>query len=139
MSIAGSGQLSISAAPKSPGGINYTVTNPSGVSVVGFILTNTANVPVNVTIYQDNLLNTLTSATLAAGASTTILQQFNMLYGQTILSSASTGGVVNIEIDGVINSLTALELLVQKLLVMFSAEFGTEIPSDEDVSALANP
>ena len=89
MPIAGSVVLASEAIPasSSPNPYKiYTVSNPTGVQLYGFTLTNSANIPVNYTIFQDSLNNVIASGTIAAlGGPTQILLQGNLVNGETIL------------------------------------------------------
>ena len=138
MPITGSTALAIVAAPSanSPKPYTiYTVTNLTGVALAGFILTNTTNIPVAVSIFQDNYNNTIYSTTLASGASVTVPMPTNLAAGETILAVANQGGVVNIEIDGILNNLDPTTQLMQGLMFMLSDAFGVQIPSQNMLNA----
>ena len=132
MPIAGSIVLATEAisASTSPNPYKiYPVTNPTGVQLYGFIVTNTANFPVNYTIFQDNLNNVITSGTLAAlGGPTQILLQGNLINGEAILATASQGGVVQLEVDGIINQADPNSQLLLAMILMLQ-QLGLDIPN----------
>ena len=69
MPIIGSVAIATVAAPaaSSPTPYTvYTVTNPTGLALYGFTITNLANVPVSLTIFQDTYNNPIMSTTLLA-------------------------------------------------------------------------
>jgi len=136
MPIAGSVVLASEAIPasSSPNPYKiYTVSNPTGVQLYGFTLTNSANIPVNYTIFQDSLNNVIASGTIAAlGGPTQILLQGNLVNGETILAVASQGGVVQLEVDGIMNQIDPNTQLLQMLVYMF-AELGLDIPNQGSV------
>jgi hypothetical protein len=137
MPIAGTIVLASEAIPasSSPNPYKiYSVTNPTGVQLYGFIITNTANIPVNYTIFQDSLNNVIASGTIAAlGGPTQILLQGNLVNGETILATANQGGVVQLEVDGLINLADPNTQMLQMMILMF-AELGLDIPNQGAVN-----
>jgi hypothetical protein len=137
MPIAGTIVLASEAIPasSSPNPYKiYSVTNPTGVQLYGFIITNTANIPVNYTIFQDSLNNVIASGTIAAlGGPTQILLQGNLVNGETILATANQGGVVQLEVDGLINLADPNTQMLQMMILMFS-ELGLDIPNQGAVN-----
>jgi hypothetical protein len=118
----------------------YSVTNPTGVQLYGFLLTNTANIPVNYTIFQDSLNNVIASGTIAALAGISpsvpvvqILLQGNLVNGETILATASQGGVVQLEVDGLVNLADPNTQMLQMMILMLS-ELGLDIPNQGAVN-----
>jgi hypothetical protein len=139
MPITGSAALATVAAPAANSPTPYTiykVTNPTGIVLYGFILQNTANIPVTLTIYQDNYNNSIYSVTLAANqAATQIILNASLAYGEQILALANQGGVVNIEVDGIINVADPISLYLLALILMWNQTFGTDIPSQSMLNA----
>ena len=132
MAIPGSVALAREAIPasNSPNPYKiYAVTNPTGIQLYGFTIQNTANFPVNYTIFQDSLQNVIASGTLAAlQAPTQILLQGNLINGEAILATANQGGVVQLEVDGIINQADPNSQLLLALIMMLS-ELGLDIPN----------
>jgi hypothetical protein len=138
MPISGSVSLGVIAAPSMFTATPYTVysvTNTGGIFLAGFTLTNTANLPVSVTIYLDSYANVLYSGTLAALAGPTQVQiNTNLINGQKILALATMGGMLNIEIDGVMQATDAMTMYLQAIVLMMSDAFGIEIPSQNSLA-----
>ena len=132
MPISGSVMLSSEAIPaaSSPSPYRiYSVTNPTGIQLYGFTITNTANIPVTYTIFQDNLNNVIASGVIAAnGGPTQIPMQGNLVNGETILATASTGGVVQLEVDGIINQADPNSQLLLAMILMLE-QLGLDIPN----------
>ena len=138
MPITGSSALVTVAAPAAnspnPYAI-YKVTNTTGIALAGFTIQNTANVPVNLTIYQDNYSNAIYSATLAANmAATQVLLSASLIAGEQILALASQGGVVNIEVDGIVNVADPVSQYLLAQIFMW-AQLGLEVPSQQMLNA----
>ena len=131
MPISGSVVLASEAIPAATSPAPYkifTVANPTGVQLYGFIITNTANQPVNYTIFQDNYNNVIASGTIAALAGpTTLLLQGNLANGEMILATASMGGVVQLEVDGILNVQDPVTQMMQNVIFML-AQLGLDIP-----------
>jgi hypothetical protein len=138
MPITGSAALVTVAAPSinSPTPyVIYKVTNTTGIALIGFTIQNTANIPVSVTIYQDNYSNVLYSATLAALAGPTqVLLSGNLVFGETILALANQGGVVNIEVDGIINVADPVSTYLLAQIFMWG-QLGLDIPPQAALNA----
>jgi len=131
MAIQGSVALASEAIPAatspSPYKI-YTVSSPTGVQLYGFIIQNTANFAVNYTIFQNNLNNVIASGTLTAlQGATQIILQGNLANGDVILATASQGGVVQLEVDGVVNQADPNTQLLTAIVMML-AQLGADIP-----------
>jgi hypothetical protein len=141
MPIVGSVALATVAAPSSLSPAPYTlysITQPGGIYLAGFILQNTANIPVNITIYQDSYLNVLYSGTLTAlQGPTTVSINTNLVFGEKILALANQGGMVNVEIDGLVTLADVTTQYLQALVLMMSDAFGIEIPSQASLSGPA--
>ena len=140
MPITGSTTLATVAAPAASSPSPYTiysVTNPTGIFLAGFILQNTSNVPVTVSIFQNSYNNTIYSGTLAAGASATVSINSNLVLGEKILALANQGGVVNIEVDGLLSTMDVPSQYLMALMLMLNAEFGTDLPTQSMLNAAA--
>jgi len=137
MAIAGSTALASKAIPAAtspqPYAI-YQVTNTTGIQLYGFILTNTGGVPVNWTIYQDNVNNAIASGTLAAGASATVPLATTLVNGEQILALASQGGVVQLEVDGILNQADPNTQILEMLVFMLG-QLGLDLPNQGAVNA----
>ena len=137
MPIQGSVVLASEAIPAASSPNPYTifnVSNQTGVQLYGFVLTNTANFPVNYTIFQDSINNPIASGTIAAlGGPTQVLLQGNLVNGEKILAVASQGGVVQLEVDGVVNQADPNTQILEMLVLMF-AQWGLDIPPQQMVN-----
>ena len=143
MPITGSIALASEAIPasSSPNPYKiYGVSNPTGIQLYGFTLVNTANIPVNYTILQDTLNSVIASGTIGAlqgtpGAATALLQapvqillQGNLINGESILATASQGGVVQLEVDGLLNQADPNSQLLLAMILMLQ-QLGLDIPN----------
>ena len=152
MPISGSSSLAVSSA----GAINfptpiklYTVSNATGIFLAGFTIVNTSNVPQTLTIYQDNINNAIYSITLAAlqgtpGAATAALQipvqaliNSNLMFGETLYALATIGGVVSVEVDGILSQLDPQSMYLLALILMINQAFGVDIPNQQMLNAAA--
>ena len=136
--IAGSTVLASVAAPASSSTTPYkiyTVTNSTGVLLYGFVLTNTGNIPVTYTLFQNSYSNVITSGTLASGGSATYLITRSLGNAETILATASVGGILQVEVDGQINSLDPVSQMIFGLMVQFAEAFGVQIPTQGMMNA----
>jgi hypothetical protein len=138
MAITGSTALATVAAPASSSPrpyVVYTVTNPTGIQLAGFTLQNTANIPVTLTIYQDSYNNPIYSGTLAANAGPTqVLLNGFLSNGETILALANQGGVVNIEVDGILNVTDVVSQMLLGVMFMLN-QLGAEMPNQSMLNA----
>ena len=138
MAITGSAPLITVAAPATNSTAPYSiykVTNVTGIALAGFIVQNTANVPVTLTIYLDNYNNPIYSGTLTAlQGPTQIVLNTNMVNGQQILALANQGGVVNIEVDGIVNVADPMQQYALAQIFML-AQLGLDIPPQAALNA----
>ena len=132
MAITGSIALASEAIPasSSPNPYKiYSITNPTGIQLYGFTLVNTANIPVNYTIFQDTLNNVIASGTIGAlQGPVQILLQGNLINGEAILATASQGGVVQLEVDGLLNQADPNSQLLLAMILMLQ-QLGLDIPN----------
>ena len=152
MPISGSTALAVSSAPaitsSAPYKI-YTVTNATGIFLAGFTIINTGNIPQNLTIYQDNLSNAIYSVTLASlqgtpAAATAALQvpvqatiNGNLMFGETLLALSTVGGLVSIEVDGILSQLDPQSQYLLAIMYMMNQAFGVDIPNQQMLNAAA--
>jgi hypothetical protein len=134
MPITGTGILATSDIPAVATVPIYTATMAAGTTIQGFILTNSAPYPVSYTLYRSNLLTVIASGVMAAGTqaaptTTTVLYAAILPYNDSIWAVGMPGGIVNVEIDGLVGGTIQTEAqMLLAIMLMLNQAFGVDIP-----------
>ena len=126
---------------------NPILTVPSGgATIAGFIFTNPYTSPINVTIYRDGISAAQAVFTVAVPALAGVpggpaavvqLQALGLSAGETIFAqSATLGGLVNVEIDGISSGSTQGLSTNQFLEAILLQQLGQDIPDANMLASL---